>query len=292
MIKYIIFTILLSVQVSTLWAQKYKGYSRKQLHAAERSVMKRLGEHPKMFDAYIGETKFPVRLERVACGVGRVNLYCDDKLSRVSMREELTLAWEQMVRDTLGKGFEKIKVGIYCEKVPIERYIPNLFREKYAPDIKRYATPKKTIPLTSNTRGESATKGLTNTHIALWASHGYYYDIEEKKWQFQRPALYGTIEDLHSYTYVNDYLAPMLEAAGAVVVMPRERDTSCMEVIVDSDKYFDDRCHVSLSPGWTTHKGGFMQQDSIISENPFELGTYSLSPSNGGCATYEAWIDS
>ncbi|MFR9605355.1 MAG: hypothetical protein SNG18_07545, partial [Rikenellaceae bacterium] len=165
------------------------------------------------------------------------------------------------------------------------------FRKKYTPDIKRYATPNTQTPLTSPIRGERATLGLSNTHIALWASHGYYYDVEEKMWQFQRPALYGTIEDLHSYTYVNDYLAPMLEAAGAVVVMPRERDTSRMEIIIDADGSSDVRCEVTLTEGWTTHTGGFMQRDTLLCENPFELGMYSLSPSSGGRATYDAWVD-
>ena len=38
--------------------------------------------------------------------------------------------------------------------------------------------------------------GLKNRHISLWASHGRYYDKSKAAWQWQRPKLFGTTEDL------------------------------------------------------------------------------------------------
>ena len=40
-------------------------------------------------------------------------------------------------------------------------------------------------------------KGLNGRHLTVWASHGIYYDISKGKWEWQRPTLFGTNEDLY-----------------------------------------------------------------------------------------------
>ena len=76
-------------------------------------------------------------------------------------------------------------------------------------------------------------RGLEGRHIALWASHGRYYNGEE--WEWQRPYLFCTTEDLFTQTIVVPYLIPMLERAGAIVFTPRERDWQPYEAVVDND---------------------------------------------------------
>ena len=61
----------------------------------------------------------------------------------------------------------------------------------------------------------SISRGLQGRHLALWASHGIYYDQGKGKWRWQRPALFTTCEDLFTQTIVVPYLMPMLEDAGA-----------------------------------------------------------------------------
>ena len=78
-------------------------------------------------------------------------------------------------------------------------------------------------------------KGLTNKHIALWQSHGCYYEFSTNRWEWQRARLFQTVEDKFTQGFVLPYLVPMLEKAGAYVMMPRERDTNPYEVIVDND---------------------------------------------------------
>ena len=78
-------------------------------------------------------------------------------------------------------------------------------------------------------------KGLYNRHIALWSSHGRYYNQEKDKWLWQRPNLFCTNEDLFTQTIVTPYLIPILERAGANVFTPRERDWQPNEVVVDND---------------------------------------------------------
>ena len=50
-------------------------------------------------------------------------------------------------------------------------------------------------------------EGLYNRHLTVWASHGYYYDIDEGRWQWQRPTLFATNEDLFTQTIVVPYLS-------------------------------------------------------------------------------------
>ena len=126
-------------------------------------------------------------------------------------------------------------------------------------------------------RPYSITQGLEGRHLALWASHGRFYDLNRGEWRWQRPPLYTTCEDLFTQTIVVPYLMPMLENAGAIVFSPRERDWQRHEVIVDNDQ----RQTLSLfgkntqsvwqeapNPGFAMHDGHYHDN-----ENPFEAGT-------------------
>lgn len=66
----------------------------------------------------------------------------------------------------------------------------------------------------------SKQKDLTERVIALWPSHGRYYNREREQWIWQRAPLWTTVEDLYSQEYVR-LVKKMLENAGANVVMPR-----------------------------------------------------------------------
>lgn len=77
------------------------------------------------------------------------------------------------------------------------------------------------------------THGLQGQHIGVWASHGRYFNVK-KGWQWQRPALFCTTEDLLTPSFVYPFLIPMLENAGAVVWTPRERDSQPYCVVADT----------------------------------------------------------
>ena len=76
-------------------------------------------------------------------------------------------------------------------------------------------------------------KGMEGDIIALWHSHGRYF--KNGGWQWQRTLLFQSIEDTYTMGYVLPFLVPMLENAGAYVMLPRERDYNRHEVIVDND---------------------------------------------------------
>ena len=126
------------------------------------------------------------------------------------------------------------------------------------------------------TRPYTITRGLSNRHFTVWASHGIYYSIADDKWMWQRAPLFATSEDLFTQTIVNPYLIPMLENAGANVFTPRERDWQKHEVIVDNDSlaigYTEQSIHhpwqTTPMPGFGMHAGNYVDH-----ENPFEAGT-------------------
>lgn len=127
-------------------------------------------------------------------------------------------------------------------------------------------------------RPASFTQGLEGRHIAVWASHGRYYDQKKAAWQWQRPYLFGTTEDLFSQTFALPYVIPMLERAGAVVWSPRERDWQTREAIVDNDQ---STTRYTESGRWRTPKNvtGFALQGGNYHdlENPFLAGTVRMA---------------
>lgn len=105
--------------------------------------------------------------------------------------------------------------------------------------------------------------------IALWQSHGRYYDAKDDRWKWQRCRLFGTVEDLYTRSYVVPFLVPMLENAGAYVMLPRERDTSAFEAIDDSPHEVNGKQKWQNSP-----QPGFAKPTSPLSagQNPFAMG--------------------
>lgn len=143
------------------------------------------------------------------------------------------------------------------------------------------AKPRTSGPFVVRIDAPEAPQGLDGKNIALWQSHGRYYDRVEKRWEWQRSRLMGTVEDLFPQAFVLPYLVPMLENAGAYVMLPRERDVNDVEVIVDADGSLAQKS-VRLTNGkqkWHTLQGtpGFAYTKSILSgtDNPFRMGTVS-----------------
>ena len=126
-------------------------------------------------------------------------------------------------------------------------------------------------------------KGLSSRHIALWQSHGRYYEATTERWEWQRAPTFRTVEDLYTQSYVLPFLMPMLENAGAVVMTPRERDIQSWEVICDNDPAFHgERTGKMRRSGryketgtWSDAGTGFADTKPVYSvyENPFEGGT-------------------
>ena len=103
-------------------------------------------------------------------------------------------------------GNENGEVTIYSGKAEIADLITECARAQ-----KSSAKCKKT----SDTYCD-----LTERTIALWPSHGLYYDQARDEWIWQRATIWTTVEDLYSQEYVRQ-IRRMLQNAGANVVIPR-----------------------------------------------------------------------
>lgn len=130
-------------------------------------------------------------------------------------------------------------------------------------------------PWVKNTsRPHTVTRGLQGRHISLWASHGRYWDAT-RGWQWQRPLLFGTTEDLFTQTIVVPFLMPMLENAGAIVFSPRERDWQKHEVIVDGDTPLSGYHESNGKQQWQQCDSlGFAIPTALLhdGDNPFLMG--------------------
>jgi len=164
------------------------------------------------------------------------------------------------------------KIELYSDGYKIEDYVPLARKERF--------TNKVDAPLKTNLSNPFViTKGLQNRHIALWQSHGWYYAQDGNRWEWQRARLFQTVEDLFTQSFVLPYLAPMLENAGANVIIPRERDAGRNEVIVDNDSSTAQSSYTETTgdESWTTGEfPGFahLKTTYFHGENPFQEGTY------------------
>ena len=138
--------------------------------------------------------------------------------------------------------------------------------------------------------------GLSGRHIALWQSHGMYYNSQTARWVFQRTATHATAEDIYTQSYVIPFLLPMLENAGAVAMTPRERDIQRNEVVCDNDPAFPGersfplrlRGTYSDSGAWQDAGIGFADAKEAYEDhdNPFLMGTARKNSSHSGTAVW------
>ena len=85
------------------------------------------------------------------------------------------------------------------------------------------------------------------------------------------------MEDLYTQSYVVPFLVPMLENAGANVLLPRERDWNVHEVIVDNDESGSGYLEAGVwdnapDSGFANPKAAYLYQ-----ENPFRMGTARMT---------------
>ncbi|MEM1096075.1 MAG: fibronectin type III domain-containing protein, partial [Bacteroidota bacterium] len=177
-----------------------------------------------------------------------------------------------------------------ADDLPIRELIPNAYRS----DPRTYDTNRLALSTRAPSpvvrpldRPWTPTQGLDGRHVALWHSHGWYYEPRLDRWEWQRARVFQTVEDLLPMAFVVPYIAPMLERAGATVFMPRERDTQPLEVVMDNagDGYRE-------AGTWTSGGLGFAVGTPPYGDhvNPFQLGSTRQSQASNASATYSSTI--
>ncbi len=177
------------------------------------------------------------------------------------------------------RTLEEFIPPVYRTGKPIETTAP---APAIAPWVRRVSSP-----------APQATAGLYGRHICLWGSHGWFYDTNEKRWEWQRPRMFTVVEDLLPTAFMLPFLVPMLENAGAVTAYPRERDWQFHEVLVD-DGDGGDRSENGLfipktPDAWKPGEGrGFKNgmapyEDGV---NPHAAGGHHVGPARGAAAQW------
>jgi hypothetical protein len=204
-------------------------------------------------------------------------VYMNSVFSYIPFRPETVEQYQTSLKEFLGRKFRKYSVRIETIGMDIAELIPNFYRSKSLSfDKDRLTLPKdETKPLVRKLNDSSLALGLYGKHIALWHSHGWYYENTLDRWEWQRARVYTTVEDMWTMEFVVPYIAPMLENAGANVLFPRERDVQTNEVIVDSD-WSSVGSGINEFGKWEENaQSGFANKYPffIEGENPFEMGS-------------------
>ena len=198
-------------------------------------------------------------------------------LSYLPMRETTVRLVYDSVRYHLPTEHKKYLIRVLSDGEEISHLVPNFHRDKHL-DKNRIISHKVKTPLVKNISKpvESFDKGLQNNHIALWQSHGWYFEQKLGRWEWQRARIFQTVEDLYTQSYVVPFLVPMLENAGANVLLPRERDYNTEEVIIDREGNSSGIYRESNGKeSWNeSNSGGFAnpKESYTDGENPFNMG--------------------
>lgn len=229
-----------------------------------------------------------IKLETVTRSGSELTFHFSQELSDVNWSER-SLAWLRLeIKSLLPEKYADCSIGgIFAKKANIKTLTtPELGSDGHPAASYQYrvADPKRKVrPMVARKGAETYTKGMSGRYVALWQSHGRYYESKERRWEWQRSQNHGTVEDMYTQSYVLPFLIPMLENAGAYVLTPRERDTQIHEVIIDNDPAFTDgRTGLTRSSGvfhergkWSSAGLGFAdaKKTYTLNDNPFTMGT-------------------
>ncbi len=223
-----------------------------------------------------------------------IDIFFDVSLSYAPFREDVIENLTNNLTNTFNEEYKKYRVNFYSNGNNIKNYVPNYYRtQKRDIDKKRIygKLNRKTQPIVQNiSKPNSQASNLYNINIALWHSHGWYYEASLNRWEWQRARLFNTVEDLYPMSFTMNYLVPMLENAGANVFIPRERDWQTNEVIVDNDSSNLNSIFKTYISYTQIDSGFAIGNPPYKNENPFKLGTAIKFLSNKKSLKTIEWI--
>ena len=224
-------------------------------------------------------------------------LFANINCSYIPFRTDNVTKIYQGIKALLPPELAKRKLQIRTDHHAIEELIPLALRNTRGRKIPTFSYKADTPLITRLSVPYTPTNGLQNRHIALWQSHGFYYESKLARWEWQRARIFQTVEDLYTQSYVLPFLVPMLENAGATVLLPRERDPQTVEIIVDNDRCRDGHSVYSELNGSKMWKNGeaagfaHLKRTYKDFENPFREGTYrQVETTKKGTVSVAEWI--
>ena len=227
--------------------------------------------------------KTPLRLDKVMRRGDLVDIYFSQELSDYPWHKEDVDWFRKELKALTPAAWRKEKYGeIFGKGVMLDELVTPVLSKDGKPvanDLR--VKDRKGYPMVEELGGQTFTKGMTGRHIALWQSHGRYFEEKTDRWEWQRAPIHRTVEDMYTQSYVLPFLIPMLENAGAYVLTPRERDTQREEVICDNDPMFPageaprTRGKYHEKGDWSDAGTGFADAKAVYTgyDNPFTMGT-------------------
>ena len=205
-----------------------------------------------------------------------VNIDVNETGAYIPLTSKLLNDLKDDIKTSLGKKYSDYEVNIQMVKYGKggQEVARKSFDELVLFAPKKYVTPSEKNHFITRIDAPEAPKGLDGSNIAMWQSHGWYFEPKLNRWEWQRARIFQTVEDLYTQSYVVPFLMPMLENAGAYVMSPRERDVNLNEIIIDNDGGFS--IGTFSHDGWNTLSDpGFAYTDSVLTVgiNPFKHGT-------------------
>lgn len=204
-----------------------------------------------------------------------ITVRCNGNTAYIPFTYESLKELKSDVLKAMGPQYAKYKVVL---TTPVNKKQTELDKlVLFAP--KKNLGPTEKEPFIVREGAIEAPKGLDGANIALWQSHGWYFEPKLNRWEWQRARIFETVEDLYTQSYVMPYLMPMLENAGAYVMSPRERDTNLNELIIDNDASAftrGDYNETGKGNAWSNAApAGFKYYAEELhdTENPFRMGT-------------------
>lgn len=220
-----------------------------------------------------------IRVDSMAQEKRVLKFFASESSGYVPYRQDNVARIYDSLRHVLPEEYQRYKIQVWANGRLIEERIPIALRER-RPKEKTWA-PQVSQPLVRpENRPYALPSGLEGRHIALWQSHGLYFEQKLDRWEWQRARIFQTVEDLYTQSYVLPFLVPMLENAGAYVLLPRERDVHKEEIIVDNNEGIFRQGSYSEQNGTETWQegqhAGFAHKRIYYAneENPFRDGTY------------------
>ncbi len=164
-------------------------------------------------------------------------LYFNKALAEMPFRENSLSVVHDSIRNVLPDSLKEIPFKIWANQLTLEELVPNYYRNEISVDKNRLTPVSRNRKnVVEKVRSYSISEGLFGANIALWNSHGWYYEPARDRWEWQRARLFTNLEDISPSSFVIPFIIPMLENAGANVFNARERDWQIREVVVDNDK--------------------------------------------------------
>ncbi len=215
-----------------------------------------------------------IQVDEVAVDLKKktINVACSEGVAYIPLTAESMAALKNDIRNVLGAQYVNFDVTISAKVGDVVKDLDDLVL--FASTT--WKGPKEVGQFITDQSAQPAPLGLDGANIAIWQSHGWYFEPKLNRWEWQRARIFQTVEDLYTQSYVIPFIMPMLKNAGAYVMSPRERDTNLTEIIIDPDN--------AATPGYSEVNGAKVWGESAIAgfswdgnpiinnQNPFRQG--------------------